>query len=127
MIVIILSCLLGVTVGLLAPVIPYEFAKYSAIAIVAAFDSIMGALNAIVKNTFNIKIFVSGFFVNIIIAMALTLLGDNLDANIFLAAIFVFVTRIFSNFSSIRRELIAKSEAKKSKENEEQNEVKNEA
>ena len=126
MIVIFLSCLLGITVGLLSPVIPYEFAKYSAIAIVAAFDSIMGALNAIVKNTFNIKIFVSGFFVNILIAMALTLLGDNLDANIFLAAIFVFVTRIFSNFSSIRRELIARGEAKKSKDNEVKSEVENE-
>ncbi len=98
--------------GLWAPIIPYEFAKYSAIAIVAAFDSIMGALNSVIKKNFNIKIFVSGFFVNIIIAMGLTLLGDNLDANLFLAAIFVFVTRIFSNFSSIRRELITRYEVK---------------
>ena len=120
MIILILACLLGVAVGLWVPVIPYEFAKYSAIAIVAAFDSIMGALNSVIKKTFSIKIFVSGFFVNIIIAIALTLLGDNLDANIFLAAIFVFVTRIFTNFSSIRRELIARSEGKHSTKVEEQ-------
>ena len=100
-----------------APVIPYEFARYSAIAIVAAFDSIMGAINATIKKSFNIKIFVSGFFVNIVLAIALTLLGDNLDVNIFLAAIFVFVTRIFTNFSSIRREWIARYDAKHSNGN----------
>ena len=119
MVFIVMACLLGVAVGLWAPVIPYEFARYSAIAIVAAFDSIMGALNASIKKTFNIKIFVSGFFVNIIIAIALTLLGDNLDVNIFLAAIFVFVTRIFTNFSSIRREWIARYESKQSAKKEE--------
>ena len=118
MVVIIMASLLGIAVGLWAPVIPYEFARYSAIAIVAAFDSIMGALNASIKKTFNMKIFVSGFFVNIVIAIGLTLLGDNLDVNIFLAAIFVFVTRIFSNFSSIRRELINKYESKQTSKNE---------
>ncbi len=102
--------------GLWAPVIPYEFARYSAIAIVAAFDSIMGAINGIIKKNFNIKIFVTGFFVNILLGVLLTLLGDNLDVNIFLAAIFVFVTRIFSNFASIRRELVARYEAKHTKE-----------
>ncbi len=120
MIIILLAILAGIAVGLWAPIIPYEFARYSAIAIVAAFDSIMGALNAIVKNNFNLKIFVSGFFVNIVIAMLLTLLGDNLDANIFLAAIFVFVTRIFNNFSSIRRELITRYESKQKVNTDEQ-------
>ena len=111
---ILLGCVVGVAIGMWVPIIPYEFAKYFAIAIVAAFDSIMGGINAVIKKNFNIKIFVSGFFVNILISIALTLLGDRLDVNIFLAAIFVFVTRIFSNFSSIRRELIAKYEAKHS-------------
>ena len=120
MIMLFLSILLGIALGLWAPVIPYEFAKYSAIAIVAAFDSIMGAINGIIKKNFNIKIFVSGFFVNIFLGVALTLLGDNLDVNIFLAAIFVFVTRIFTNFSSIRREIVARYEAKHASNQEEQ-------
>ena len=112
MIFFIIAILAGVAAGMWIPVIPYEFAKYSAIAILAAFDSVMGAINAMYKKNFNIKIFVSGFFVNSIIAIALTILGDNLDANIFLAAIFVFITRIFNNFSSIRRQLIEKVEKK---------------
>ncbi len=112
MIIILLACVVGVAVGMWVPVIPYEFAKYSAIAIVAAFDSIVGAINSVMKKSFNIKIFVSGFFINSIIAMLLTYLGDKLDTNIFLAAIFVFITRIFNNFSSIRRQIITKIEDK---------------
>ncbi len=99
------------------PIIPYEFAKYSAVAIMAALDSILGATNAILKDKFEMRIFVSGFFINAIIAIALTLVGEKLDANIFLAAIFVFVYRIFNNFSSIRRELLEKYEKKKANSN----------
>ena len=99
------------------PIIPYEFAKYSAVAIMAALDSILGATNAILKDKFEMKIFVSGFFINAIIAIALTLIGEKLDANIFLAAIFVFVYRIFNNFSSIRRELVERYEKKKANNN----------
>ncbi len=127
MVFIILACLLGVAVGMWAPVIPYEFAKYSAIAIVAAFDSIVGAINSVLKKSFNIKIFVSGFFVNAIIAILLTYLGDRLDTNIFLAAIFVFITRIFNNFSSIRRQLIAKAEEKKAAKEAQKEETKEES
>ena len=94
MIYLILCSLLGVLIGILVPVIPYEYAKYTAVAIVAAFDSVIGATTGIIKNNFNIKIFVSGFFTNAIIAILLTLLGESLDVDIFLAAIFVFVTRI---------------------------------
>ena len=113
MIIIVIFTLLGIALGMWVPVIPYEFAKYSAIAIMAALDSSMGAINSILKNKFDIRIFVSGFFVNAIIAMVLTLVGDKLDINIFLAAIIVFVNRIFTNFSSIRRELIEKYSRKK--------------
>ena len=114
MIYLILGSLLGVVIGLLMPVIPYEYAKYTAVAIVAAFDSVIGAVSGVIKNNFDIKIFVSGFFTNAIIAMLLTMLGESLDVDIFLAAIFVFVTRIFTNLSCIRREIINRIEKKRS-------------
>ena len=46
------------------------------------------------------------------------LLGESLDVDIFLAAIFVFVTRIFTNLSCIRRELLERIENKKNKNEE---------
>ena len=112
MIYLILGSLLGILVGVLVPVIPYEYAKYTAVATVAAFDSVVGGINGMIKNNFDIKIFVSGFFTNSIIAILLTMLGESLDVDIFLAAIFVFVTRIFTNLSYIRREIIRRLENK---------------
>lgn len=113
MIYVILGCILGVLVGIGVPVIPYEYAKYTAVAIVAAVDSVIGALNGRLKHQFDIRIFVSGFFTNSIIAILLTLLGESLDIDIFLAAIFVFITRIFTNLSCIRREILNRIEQKK--------------
>ena len=113
MIYLILGCLLGVVAGIAVPVIPYEYAKYTAVAIIAAVDSVIGAINGRMKNQFDMKIFVSGFFINAIIAILLTVLGESLDVDIFLAAIFVFVTRIFTNLSCIRREILSRIEKKK--------------
>lgn len=113
MIYLILGAILGVLIGITVPVIPYEYAKYTAVAIMAAFDSVIGAITGRMKHQFDIKIFVSGFFTNAILAILLTLLGESLDVDIFLAAIFVFVGRIFTNLSCIRREIINRLEKKK--------------
>ena len=115
---VILAGLLGILVGILVPVIPYEFAKYTAVAIVAAFDSVIGATSGVIKNNFDMKIFVSGFFTNALIAILLTMLGESLDVDIFLAAIFVFITRIFTNLSCIRREFINRIEKNKNNKEE---------
>ena len=45
----------------------------------------------------------SGFFVNAILAMLLTYLGQKLNVDIYLAAIIVFVGRMFNNLGIIRR------------------------
>ena len=104
--------ILGGLIGFFVPTIPYAYTKYLAVAIMAAFDSVIGATTGILQNKFDIKIFVSGFFVNSILAIILTMFGESLDVDIFLAAIFVFVNRIFTNLSHIRRILIANHELK---------------
>lgn len=98
-----ISVILGCLVGMCAPTIPYEYSKYVAMAIMAAFDSIAGAVLAKLKDSFNINVFISGFFINAIIAITFTLLGESLNVDIYIAAIFVFVYRIFNNLSAIRR------------------------
>lgn len=69
----------------------------------AAFDSVIGAIASSSQNRYSMKIFVSGFFTNALIAIAFTMFGESLDVDIFLAAIFVFVYRIFNNLAAIRR------------------------
>ena len=114
--VISLICILwGIILGFVAPLVPYAYMKYIAIAIIAAFDSIIGACAAYSKDTFDLNIFVSGFFVNAVIAIALTMIGEALNADIYLAAIFVFVYRIFNNLSIIRRFLLEELYKKKLK------------
>ena len=54
------------------------------------------------------KIFISGFFGNAIIAIAIVALGVRLGVDIYLAAIIVFVQRILVNFSIIRNVILQK-------------------
>lgn len=107
-IAIILGCALGALVGMNAPIISYTYSNYLAIAIVAALDSVFGGITSILKKNFDIKVFVSGFFGNAILAMLLTYLGEKLNVDIYLAAVIVFVGRMFTNLSIIRRIYIEK-------------------
>ena len=115
-IAIILGCLLGVILGVNAPTISYTYSSYLAIAIVACLDSVFGGITSTLKGNFDFKVFVSGFFGNAILSSLLTYLGDRLNVDIYLAAIFVFVNRMFINLTIIRKYLIEKI-SKKNKKN----------
>ena len=105
---IVVGCLIGVILGVNAPIISYTYSKYLAIAIVAALDSIFGGISSTLKGNFDFKVFVSGFFGNAILSMLLTFLGDRLNVDIYLAAIVVFVNRMFLNLTIIRKYYIEK-------------------
>ena len=119
-IAIIIGCIVGALIGVNIPMIPYTYSGYLAIAIIAALDSVFGAISSSLQKKFGMKIFISGFFVNAILAMALTYLGQRLNVDIHLAAVVVFVGRMFNNLGTIRRyyvekitnrKIIAKAEA----------------
>ena len=107
-IAIIIGCLLGAIIGMNAPIIPYTYSGYLAIAIVAALDSVFGAISSNIKGNFDLKVFISGFFGNAILSIALTWLGIKLNVDIYLAALVVFVGRMFTNFAIIRRHYMDK-------------------
>ncbi len=119
-IAILIGCIVGALIGVNIPMIPYTYSGYLAIAIIAALDSVFGAISSSLQKKFDMKIFISGFFVNAILAMALTYLGQKLNVDIHLAAVVVFVGRMFNNLGTIRRyyvekitdrKIIAKAEA----------------
>lgn len=103
---IIIGCILGAIIGVNAPVISYTYSSYLSIAIIAALDSVFGGISSVLKKQFDLKIFLSGFFGNAILAMALTYLGNKLNVDIHLAAIVVFVGRMFTNLAIIRRHYV---------------------
>lgn len=105
---IIVGCLIGAIIGINVPMVPYVYSSYLAISIVAALDSVFGGINSTLNGKFDLKIFVSGFFGNAILAILLTYLGEKLNVDIYLAAIVVFVGRMFINLSLIRRYYIEK-------------------
>lgn len=108
LIAIIIGCIIGALIGVNIPTIPYTYSKYLAIAIIAALDSVFGGISSTLKGKFDMKIFLSGFFVNSILAMALTNLGERLNVDIYLAAVIVFVGRMFNNLGAIRRYYVDK-------------------
>ena len=105
---IVIGCLLGALIGVNMPIISYAYSGYLAIAIIAALDSVFGAITASIKGHFDFRIFITGFFGNAILSMLLTWLGVKLNVDIYLAAVVVFVWRMFTNLAIIRRHYIDK-------------------
>lgn len=104
--------LIGVLIGIIAGLtinveIPIEYTKYSAVAIIGILDALFGALRAeATKDQFDTMIFITGLFFNIVLALGITLLGEQLGLDLYLAATVVFTFRIFSNVGITRRSLL---------------------
>ena len=107
-IAILIGCILGALIGMNAPMISYTYSSYLAIAIIAELDSVFGGITSVINKNFDLKIFVTGFFGNAILAILLTILGQKLNVDIYLAAIVVFVGRMFVNLAIIRRYYVDK-------------------
>ena len=107
-IAILIGCILGALIGMNAPMISYTYSSYLAIAIIAALDSVFGGITSVINKNFDLKIFVTGFYGNAILAILLTILGQKLNVDIYLAAIVVFVGRMFVNLAIIRRYYVDK-------------------
>lgn len=108
LVAIIIGCVLGAIIGINLPIISYTYSTYLAIAIIAALDSVFGGITGVLKGEFDFKVFISGFFCNAILSMLLTYLGTKLNVDIYLAAIVVFVGRMFINLTIIRKYYIDK-------------------
>jgi small basic protein len=124
---------LGVFIGIAAGVvsqfsIPPEFARYTAVAVLAMVDSIFGAWRAELvtrhqyrtdysykgpgskqkRDFYDPVIFISGLVFNTALAAAFTYLGDRLGLDIYIAVIVVFTWRIFMNLGVVRRVYLAR-------------------
>jgi small basic protein len=98
---------LGVLLGLLFQVdVSFEFSRYSAVAIVAALDSVLGAVRAELDGVYDNRIFVTGFVTNALVAVLLTFIGDRLGLDLYLVALITFGPRIFQNVALIRRHFL---------------------
>jgi len=106
--ILLIAVIFGGIIGFLVPEIPYQYYEYTAVAILATLDSTFGGIASKLKGKFNVKIFISGFIGNALIAIILVALGEKMGVDIYLAAVIVFVQRMLTNFSISRRILIDK-------------------
>ncbi|WP_028392938.1 MULTISPECIES: small basic family protein [Bacillaceae] len=105
----IFGLLIGIALGLLTDIkISSEYANYLSIAILAALDTLVGGIRAHLQNIYDEKVFVTGFFFNIILAASLAFLGVHLGVDLYLAAVFAFGVRLFQNIAVIRRIILTK-------------------
>lgn len=87
--------------------VPYEYASYLSLATLAGMDSVFGGIRAGLDGRFKNDIFLSGFVVNMVLAVALAFLGDQIGVqDLYLAAVVTLGGRIFLNLSVIRRQLL---------------------
>lgn len=105
----VLGLVLGVVLGLLLDWrVPQEYSSYLSIALLAGLDTIFGGIRSYLERTFNVRIFMSGFFFNILFAAGLAFLGAFLGIDLYLAAIVAFGVRLFNNLAVIRRIILSK-------------------
>lgn len=109
-----LGLLLGLVLGLLSDMqIPVIYQNYLSIAVLAALDTLLGGIRAQLQEVYDDKVFVSGFFFNILLAAGLAFLGVHLGVDLYLAAIFAFGVRLFQNIAVIRRILLVRYDERK--------------
>ena len=103
-----LGILVGIIIGLITDyTIPIEYIKYTAVTIIGILDALFGAVKAeISHDKYNATIFLTGLVFNIILALGITLLGEKLGLDLYLAATVVFTFRIFSNLGITRRAIL---------------------
>lgn len=104
-----LALIIGISLGLLSDIqIPSIYSNYLSIAVLAALDTLFGGIRAHLQQLYDDKVFISGFFFNIILAAGLAFLGVNLGVDLYLAAVFAFGVRLFQNIAIIRRILLTR-------------------
>jgi small basic protein len=105
---------LGIIIGYYIPVTyPDSYSLYISVGLLAAMDSVFGAIRATLEGKYNSIIFITGFFGNAILAGLLAYIGDRLGVPLYYASIFVFGGRLFQNFAIIRRYVFGKLMSKK--------------
>jgi len=103
----VIGLIFGLLIGWFSPFsVPVEYAKYLSIGILAALDSVMGGVRAVQEEHFDSRIFISGFFSNILLAGVLAYIGDLIGVDLYLAAVVAFGVRLFNNMAIIRRHLL---------------------
>ncbi len=94
----------GLIIGVYCPYsLPPEYARLLAVAVMAGLDAVLGGVRASLEGYYDTEVFISGFFINGILAAFLCYAGNLIGIDLYLVAILIFGMRIFQNLGIIRR------------------------
>lgn len=100
----ILGLLAGFVGGIYCPFsLPPEYARLLAVAVMAGLDAVLGGVRASMESKYDTQVFISGFFINGILASFLCYAGNMIGIDLYMVAILIFGMRIFQNMGVIRR------------------------
>ncbi|WP_018921337.1 DUF1290 domain-containing protein [Salsuginibacillus kocurii] len=95
---------LGLMIGILINVpFPARFDMYVALLLLSLLATLFGGIRASLENTFHTGICLSGFGSNLILALTLAFLGQQIGVDLYLAAVFALGLGLFKNLSQIVR------------------------
>lgn len=116
MIYAVLGLIFGAVLAAFFPfTIPAIYAKYTSVAMLAALDTVFGGIRSALERTFDLSVFLTGFFSNSLLAALLVLLGEYLGIDLYYVALITFGLRVFNNTASIRNLLIKAYRMRRSK------------
>ncbi|MBQ3031699.1 MAG: small basic family protein [Anaerotignum sp.] len=111
MLIPIIGLFVGVAAGIYSGLVfPAGYSAYVAVGILACLDSVLGGVYANMRDDFRWKVFATGFVLNAVLAMVLIWLGNQLSIDLSIAAVVVYGSRMFNNFSNIRHLILNKNE-----------------
>ena len=100
----VLGLLVGLAGGIYCPFsLPPEYARLLAVAVMAGMDAVLGGVRASMESKYDAQVFISGFFINGILAAFLCYAGTMIGIDLYMVAILIFGMRIFQNMGVIRR------------------------
>lgn len=99
-----LGLLLGLILGLrFAGALPAELARYNALAILVALDTLLGATRADLEGRYNHRVLLLGLFASAALAWGLTWLGEYIGLELHLAVVVALGARLFHNAAGLCR------------------------
>ena len=100
----IIGLAIGFAAGAYCPFsVPPQYARLLAVAVMAGLDAVLGGVRASLERHYDTEVFISGFFINGILAAFLCYAGNLIGIDLYLVAILIFGMRIFQNLAIIRR------------------------
>ncbi|MDQ0299047.1 small basic protein [Salibacterium salarium] len=112
----VMGLLAGIIIGLLTGVqIPTAYTVYLVLLILIMVDALLGAVKASFEDKFSNSLFITGLICNLVFALGLAFLGQQLGVDLYLAPVFAFGVRLFHNIAVLRRQLLNYYKIKKEK------------